>query len=328
MRRGRSARQGGKDIRRPFRRYRIDRAKSSLGKWSRRLLLVALGVLLTLLVQEIWPEKIDGLTQDIKSRTQGFLGASSNGGPVIQDDQKPASPDLAVPTPSFVPIPTPSQGVPARTPVFPATPLGPGLIIEKPTHPPDPQPTPTSQPRNTPTPSVWRQGTQLTQLTQVTKDWIDAVELEIHRLTNEERVQHSVTALSYDPSLASIARGHSGDMAQLDYFGHENFLGQTPSDRAAKAGYGCRKDYGSYYSEGIAENIFQTSLYSSYTTTPGGLVVSRDYMTMEEIAAQIVEGWMDSPGHRENILDSSYEKEGIGVAVSAEEKVYITQNFC
>ena len=117
-------------------------------------------------------------------------------------------------------------------------------------------------------------------------------------------------------------------MAQRDYFAHVNLQGQSPGDRGAQAGYGCRKDYGSYYTEGIAENIFQTSLFSSYTTTLGGIVVSRDYMTMEEIASQIVAGWMDSPGHRQNILETSYDQEGIGVVVTADEKVYVTQNFC
>ncbi len=55
-------------------------------------------------------------------------------------------------------------------------------------------------------------------------------------------------------------------------------------------------------------------------------MVSRDYMTMEEIASRIVDGWMDSPGHRQNILETSYDKEGIGVV--ADERVYVTQNFC
>ena len=117
-------------------------------------------------------------------------------------------------------------------------------------------------------------------------------------------------------------------MAQLDYFAHVNLQGQSPIDRGVQAGYPCRKDYGSYYTEGIAENIFQTSLFSSYTTTLGGLVVSRDYMTTEEIASRIVDGWMDSPGHRQNILETSYDMEGIGAVVIADEKVYVTQNFC
>jgi uncharacterized protein YkwD len=37
---------------------------------------------------------------------------------------------------------------------------------------------------------------------------------------------------------------------------------------------------------------------------------------------------MESPGHRENILTKTYDSEGIGVEISADDKVYITQNFC
>jgi uncharacterized protein YkwD len=51
-------------------------------------------------------------------------------------------------------------------------------------------------------------------------------------------------------------------------------------------------------------------------------------MTMEEIASQVVNGWMNSPGHRENILNARYDREGIGIAVSSDGKVYVTQNFC
>jgi uncharacterized protein YkwD len=172
---------------------------------------------------------------------------------------------------------------------------------------------------NTPTPSVPQKATD---------EWILAVESEVHQLTNEERLTRSLRPLSYDLVLASIAQGHSEDMAQLDYFDHDNLRGQAPSDRAGQAGYRCRKDYGSYYTEGIAENIFQTWLFSSYTTSLSGLVVSRNYMTMEEIASQVVNGWTNSPGHRANILNTTYDREGIGIAVSSEGKVYVTQNFC
>ncbi|NQW22983.1 MAG: CAP domain-containing protein [SAR202 cluster bacterium] len=128
--------------------------------------------------------------------------------------------------------------------------------------------------------------------------------------------------LAYDQRLADIAQNHSQDMASNDYFAHNNLSGQTPTDRGDTVGYTCRKDYGSYYTVGIAENIVQTWLFSSYTTT------SRNYMTLDQIAAQAVELWMDSPGHRENILGSEYDREGIGIAVSEQEKVYATQNFC
>jgi uncharacterized protein YkwD len=49
---------------------------------------------------------------------------------------------------------------------------------------------------------------------------------------------------------------------------------------------------------------------------------------MDQIAATTSKGWMDSPGHRQNILDKGYTRTGIGVAVAGDDKVYITQMFC
>ena len=304
MRRGRSAYEDRKEIRRLYRRYRIDRAKRSIGRWAGRILLVALGVVLTLLAQEFWPGITEDLTRDMKSRTQDFLGPFSSARPIIRDYEEPASSTAAGPTPYSVATPTP---------------IRPGPAVVEPTPTTAPEPTPTMRPINTPTPSVPQKATD---------EWILAVESEVHRLTNEERVKRSLRPLSYDPVLASIAQGHSKDMAQLDYFDHDNLRGQAPSDRAGQAGYRCRKDCGSYYTVGIAENIFQTWLFSSYTTSLSGLVVSRNYMTMEEIASQVVDGWINSPGHRENILNARYDREGIGIAVSSDGKVYVTQNFC
>ena len=92
-------------------------------------------------------------------------------------------------------------------------------------------------------------------------------------------------------------------------------------------GYDCHKDYGTYYTYGLAENIFRASLFSQYWTL-SGVVVSKDYYSLEELANLVVDGWMDSPGHRENILNSTYDVEGIGVAINDDEEVYVTQNFC
>lgn len=116
-------------------------------------------------------------------------------------------------------------------------------------------------------------------------------------------------------------------MASRNYFSHTNLIGQSPTDRGATVGYDCRKDYGSYYTYGLAENIFQGSLYSQYWTR-NGVVVRKDYHSLDELASLVVDGWMDSPGHRQNIVDTSYDSEGIGVAIDSDEKVYVTQNFC
>jgi uncharacterized protein YkwD len=53
-----------------------------------------------------------------------------------------------------------------------------------------------------------------------------------------------------------------------------------------------------------------------------------DWNSMEMIAATTVRVWMGSEDHRRNILDGNYTRQGIGVAVAADDKVYITQLTC
>lgn len=156
--------------------------------------------------------------------------------------------------------------------------------------------------------------------------WIEDLENLIHQLINVKRQQAALTTLSYDDPLAGIATAHSADMATNQYLSHTNLAGQSPSDRAESASYTCTKQQGTFYTRGIGENIFQGWLFASRTYVDG--VLTRNYMTMDQLADQIVEGWMDSPGHRANVVRPSYDKEGIGVTVGPDEKVLVTQNFC
>ena len=149
----------------------------------------------------------------------------------------------------------------------------------------------------------------------------------IHVLIDRERAAEGLNPLSFDSSLAGIAEGHSTDMAENNYFSHVSPAGLSPTDRGTAAGYNCRKDYASYYTYGIAENIFQNNLYTSVTYYRNG-TYSYDWSSPEEIAQTTVGGWMNSSGHRKNILDPTFDREGIGVAVSADDKVYITEDFC
>jgi uncharacterized protein YkwD len=304
MRRGRSANEDRQEVRRLYRRHRVDRAKKNAIKWAGRIMLVALGAVLTLLAQEFWPGITDDLIGGFKTHTHDVLGSLSTSDPTNLNHESPGSHDTVIPIPSTAATPAPTRPELAKIHRTPEA---------------IPKPTPTIQYTKTSTPAPPQ---------RATAEWISSVELEVHRLTNEERVRHSLRPLAYDPRLAAVARKHSQDMAELDFFAHENLRGQSPTDRADQAGYTCRKDYVSYYTIGIAENIFQTWLYSSYTTSLSSLVASREYMTMEEIASQVVTGWMNSPGHRQNILESTYDREGIGLSVAADEKVYVTQNFC
>lgn len=155
---------------------------------------------------------------------------------------------------------------------------------------------------------------------------IPALEMEIHTLINEQRRINGLVDLGYDSSLASVARKHSADMAQNNYFSHYNLQGLDPTARGSVDGYSCNKNYGAYSTTGISENIFQNNLYASVTYYNG---VSRyAWNSPADIAQSTVRGWMSSPGHRENILTSTYDREGIGVAIANDNKLFITEDFC
>jgi uncharacterized protein YkwD len=114
-------------------------------------------------------------------------------------------------------------------------------------------------------------------------------------------------------------------MASHDYFAHEDQQGRSPDQRAQAAGYTCRVKVGQRYS-GLGENLAQGNLAKGATTTNGK--TTYDWNSEEQIAATAVNNWMQSSGHRRNILDPVYTKTGIGVAIAKDGKVYITQNFC
>ena len=161
------------------------------------------------------------------------------------------------------------------------------------------------------------------------KPIIDKHELEIkvHQLTNQYRTQHELEPLSLDDNLSNVARGHSQDMALRDYFDHESPEGVNPTGRAESEGYTCQKIVGNLIYSGIGENIFQNNLYDTVWYT-AGIPTSYEWNNLEEIAHSTVDGWMNSTVHRENILTSTFDREGIGVEIAEDDKVYITQNFC
>lgn len=158
---------------------------------------------------------------------------------------------------------------------------------------------------------------------------VRVLEQEIHAVINEVRSEHTLEILMWDDDLAAIARAHSGDMASTGTFSHTGSGGTLPSDRSDAAGYECLKEAGDYRYTGIAENIFMTYVYRSHRTYhgPNGTRRTYDWKTQQEIARDVVNGWMDSPGHRANILQARHDREGIGI-VRTGDQLFITQNLC
>ena len=154
---------------------------------------------------------------------------------------------------------------------------------------------------------------------------IQELEKQIHVLINEEREKRELPALAWNDKLNVIARKHSQDMANRNYFSHEDPEGHDFSYRYRQEGFNCEVRVENYIYMG-AENIFQNNLYDSITYYSG--IPSYDWNSQEEIAESTVQEWMNSPGHRRNILTAYLKREGIGVAISNDDKVYITENFC
>ena len=153
------------------------------------------------------------------------------------------------------------------------------------------------------------------------------VEARVAELVNAERARAGLPLLSSDPKLAEVARRHSLDMAERRFFDHVSPDGKDPERRGLDAGYPCRKSHGTYVTHGLGENIFQSAVFASVTFGSAG-ARTYQWMSADEIARQVVEGWMGSEGHRENVLKRSFDRQGIGVAITRGGKVYVTQNLC
>lgn len=121
---------------------------------------------------------------------------------------------------------------------------------------------------------------------------------ELLALTNEARQEQGLGPLTFSASLGQAAQGHAADMARHGYFAHEGRNGSTVGSRIAAKGY----DY-----RAIAENI------------------AAGYNSPEAV----VEGWLSSPGHRQNLLNPDYTEIGFGLEFNPNTPYgfYWVQNF-
>jgi len=154
---------------------------------------------------------------------------------------------------------------------------------------------------------------------------IARLEKKIHGLINAERKKKGLSALQWNVSLNRIARRYSQEMSERNFFSHTDPEGKGFKDRYEEEGFACRLRVGNITCLG-AENIAQDNLYHSVLYLSG--VPSYNWNTEDQIAASVVKSWMNSKGHRENILTPYLRHQGIGIAVSDDGKVYVTENFC
>jgi uncharacterized protein YkwD len=154
---------------------------------------------------------------------------------------------------------------------------------------------------------------------------ITRLEKKIHDLVNKERAKRGLSALSWNESLRKAAGKYSKAMAERNFFSHNDPDGRSFYDRYKAEGFECRIRSGDTICLG-AENIAQDNLYSSYFYKDGERFFN--WKTEDQIAESVVKRWMNSNGHRANILTPYFKRQGIGVAFSDDGKVYVTENFC
>lgn len=129
-------------------------------------------------------------------------------------------------------------------------------------------------------------------------NYLSVVEEEIFNATNAERRRAGLPEYTLNSTAASYARDKSKDMLDNHYFDHNSPTKGYIWDIAQRDGWG--------YSQ-IGENI--------YTSTG-----------MSQRGGDIVNSWMNSQGHRENILNPKFTQLGVGV-VELNGKLYATQIF-
>ncbi|WP_299533547.1 CAP domain-containing protein [uncultured Streptomyces sp.] len=212
--------------------------------------------------------------------TQGDAGADPTGrassSPTSRGSERPAAPKRATPSASTPATATPEAGASPST----ATPS---------TGAPAPKTAPKTAPKAAPRTAAPRTSAPAPAPTTAAPATDDrgssgtSVQADVLALVNKERATVGCSPLTLSSSLTALAQDFSQDMAERGFFAHTDPDGKTPWDRAASAGV----------SNLAAENIARG----------------------QADAEAVMESWMNSSGHRANILNCDYKTLGVGVYI-------------
>lgn len=125
---------------------------------------------------------------------------------------------------------------------------------------------------------------------------LSAMEAQVVQLVNAERAKRGLPPLAVHPGVTQVARAKSQDMRDRQYFSHTSPTYGSP--------FQMLKTFGITY-RAAGENI------AAGQPSP----------------AAVMQGWMNSPGHRENILNPQYTHIGVGLAQGGSYRTYWTQLF-
>ncbi|CEG38769.1 CAP domain [Plasmopara halstedii] len=126
----------------------------------------------------------------------------------------------------------------------------------------------------------------------------DGIQADLLKAVNRERAAYKLPPLCLNIKLKEAAQGHSNDMAFKNYMSHQGSDGSTMSQRLQE---------------------------KHYDSTAAGENVAAGHNSVDKV----MEAWMNSPGHRANILREKFTMFGCGYAYDSNSmyKIYWTQNF-
>ncbi|MDT4895817.1 MAG: hypothetical protein QOH25_894 [Acidobacteriota bacterium] len=124
-----------------------------------------------------------------------------------------------------------------------------------------------------------------------------SIERQAFNSINSERARNGLPPLVWDGQLCQVARRHSENMGRLNFFDHQGPDGTDLLDRVSGINW-----------KSLGENI----AYNQGENDPAGMAINQ---------------WMHSPKHRANILRGNFTHSAIGIARTADGRVYLTQVF-
>jgi uncharacterized YkwD family protein len=181
-----------------------------------------------------------------------------------------------------------NEKITVTTPTTTTTPTTPA----KPSTPTTTKPsTPTTTTTTTPTTT-----TPTTTDTTTTSSTLGTYEQQVVDLVNKERAAAGLSALTVNTQLSAVAEKKAEDMRDNNYFSHTSPTYGSPFDMMKQFGI-------------------------SYTAAGENIAMG------QQTPADVMNGWMNSSGHRANILNSSYTQIGVGYVTNSSGQTYWVQEF-
>lgn len=154
---------------------------------------------------------------------------------------------------------------------------------------------------------------------------VRALSESVRAATNHERCQRGLSPLVFDQALTDAAARYAAEMAGRGFFAHRSPVQgrETLRQRADDAGIArvtiaenLITGFFVEYSDGARFSVVDAQACRFRDADTGDIYDRLTYKTMGE---SLVARWMDSPGHRANILNDSVERHGFGLAVDPDE---------